>query len=131
MSIEKNAASEAAWAILTQGVTSSRIEAHKLKNYFQRVQTLVDSSEKKDHLYQVAGDLLKAFPEVLERLSNQLDKTSYALSMMGQDFLAQQLPFEDKNEVLNAVAVTKPFGGSIPKNSSIVTKFLMRNKNDK
>jgi hypothetical protein len=126
MSIRKDAASEAAWAILTQGVTASRIEAHKLRIYIQRMLLLVEKSVKRDHIYQVAGDLVKAAPETIERLSNQLDKTSYALSMMGQDFLAQQLSFDDKNEVLDAVSVTKPFGSSMSKRSSVVIKYLLR-----
>jgi hypothetical protein len=89
---------------------------------------LVNQSEKKDHIYQVAGDLIMTAPECLERLNNQLDKTSYALSLMGQDFLAQNLPFEDKNQVLDAVAITKPFGANMPKHSSLAIKYILGKK---
>jgi hypothetical protein len=64
---------------------------------------LVEGSEEKEHLYEVAGDIIAALPEGLTGLASELDATSYALSLMGQDFLKDRLPISDKKEIEDAV----------------------------
>lgn len=99
----KRASSEAAWALLTEGVTSARLEAHRLKHLINRAQKLVAASKYKEHLYQIAGDLIIALPERLGHLERDLDRTSLALAKMGETFLGARLPLSDKNMVEEAV----------------------------
>jgi hypothetical protein len=61
-----------------------------------RVLALVESSSSKDHLWQVAGDLIQGFPERLGELERVLDRTSYALVVMGDDFLRGRIPMDDR-----------------------------------
>lgn len=106
---EKNASSQAAWALITEGVVSARVEAHRLKLLTQRAKKLVDQSDHKEHLHQVAGDIIFGIPQRLEALEMDLDRTSLALSKMGETFLEARLPLGDKNQVEEA---TMPaFGG--------------------
>lgn len=106
---QRTASSQAAWALLTEGVTSARVEAHRLRHLISRAQKLVEESEHREHIHQVAGDLLLAVPQRLDRLEIDLDRTALALSKMGEDFLEARLPLSDKNEVDEAVQ--SAFGG--------------------
>jgi len=99
----KTASSQAAWALITEGVAGARVEAHRLKHLVNRGLKLVEESEYKEHLYQVAGDLIKGAPRRLEKLEMDLDRTSLALAKMGQTFLEARLPLHDKAEVDEAV----------------------------
>lgn len=112
---QKNASSEAAWALLTEGVASARVEAHRLKHLIGRAEKLVEQSEAKEHIKQMAGDILLAVPQRLTQLERHLDRTALALSKMGEDFLEARLPLTDKNEVEEAVQPA--FGGGAMRTS--------------
>lgn len=60
--MQKRASSQAAWALLTEGVTQARVETHRAQHLLNRAQRLIDASEEKDHIYQVAGDIILALP---------------------------------------------------------------------
>lgn len=127
----KTNSSEVAWALLTEGVSSSRLKAHQLKHLLRRALALVEASEQRDHLYAVAGDLIQGMPSVISALETDLDRTSLALSKMGDDFLSARLPKEDKDTVDNSL--TPAFGGSLSRRSSVesvVSRFLINRKAD-
>lgn len=106
---QKNASSQAAWALLTEGVASARIEAHRLRHLVGRAQKLVEQSTHREHIQQIAGDILLAVPQRLDRLEIDLDRTALALSKMGEEFLDARLPLGDKTMVDEAVQPA--FGG--------------------
>lgn len=111
MSQSKQASSQAAWTLIMEGVTSARLETHRLRHMVQRALKLAEASKEKDHIHQVAGDLIQAFPARMNALEIDLDRTLLALADMGQDFLKARLPFEDKaliDEALEGVPVMKP-----------------------
>jgi len=64
---------------------------------------MIEDSEEKEHLYEVAGDIIIALPEGLTAVASELDQTSYALSLLGQEFLKDRLPLADKKEIEDAV----------------------------
>ncbi len=64
---------------------------------------MIESSDAKDHIYQMAGDLIFATPKRLTQLERHLDRTSLALSKMGEEFLGARLPLTDKTVVEEAV----------------------------
>ena len=110
--MKRNAASsQAAWALLTEGVTAARLEAHRLRLLLTRALTLCEKSERRDHLYEVAGDVIQAVPTRLDNLERDLDRTSYALSVLGSDHLRDVLPLTDRKVVDDATEHAKPFGG--------------------
>jgi len=111
----KKANSQAAWALLTEGVTAARLEAHRLQHLINRADVLVKGSSHKDHLYEVAGDIIVALPVRLNHLITDLDRTALALSKMGQDFLESRLSLDDKTLVEEAVSPA--FGKASPKES--------------
>lgn len=122
---DKTASSEVAWALLTEGVTASRLEAHRLKHLLSRALRLVEESDHKEHLYEVAGDVIKGVPKRLQALENQLDKTSYVLTVLGEDYLRNRLSLSDRYQVDDAVKDAHPFGSRREKRS-LVERVLSR-----
>jgi len=114
---DKTASSQVAWALLTEGVTRARVEAHRLKHMIVRATKLVEESSEKEHLYQVAGDIIVGLPARLEQLEVALDRSGLALSKMGVEFLEARLPLSEKNMVDEAVEPA--FGGGRPMESVV------------
>lgn len=120
MSTTKQANSSAAgWALITEGVTASRVEAHRLRKLLQQSLSLVEVSSEKEHLYQVAGDLIMSIPKALERLERNLDRTSYALAVIGEDHLKDRLSLDDRAQVEDGVEGSKPWGSSSIRKDSV------------
>lgn len=97
--MKKLSSSQAAWALLTEGVTSARLEAHGLRHLYNRIHKMIERSKHKDVIYQMAGDVILDAPERLSRLEADLDRTSYALAKMGEDFFKSRVPFLERSQV--------------------------------
>ena len=110
MTIRRKAGSQAGWALITGGVNAARVQSHRIHQLLDKVLKLVETSEEREHLYQVAGDLIVCIPKQLEDLEQQLDETSYALSVMGQDHLKDRLPLSRRNRVDETVEGARAFG---------------------
>jgi len=120
----KTASSQAAWALLTEGVTRARIEAHRLEHLIGRGLKMAEQSPEREHIYQVAGDIIVGLPNRLNALKMSLDRTGLALSRMGVDFLESRLPLSEK--VLVDEAVQSAFGKAHPRYSDLITKVADR-----
>jgi len=123
--VSKQASSQAAWALLTEGVTQARLDSHRLRHLMSRVIELIEDSEHKEHFYQVAGDIIVAAPTRLDHLDTALDRTSLALAKMGQEFLDSRLSLSDK--MLVEEAVQSAFGGGGSRQSlknRVVSRYM-------
>lgn len=123
--MKKKSTSQASWALITEGVTNARVEAHRLKHLMSRAQKLVENSPAKDHLYEVAGDIILSAPDRLAALERSLDRTAYALSYMGQDFLRGRIPFTDRQIVEDVQMETGQFKHSARR---VTARYLKRLK---
>jgi len=110
MSFSRNAGSQAGWALISGGVNAARVEAHRIHQLLQKALELVEHSSEREHLYQVAGDLIVAIPQRMEVLEAQLDETGYALSLMGTDHLKDRLSVSRRNLVDETVEGCRGFG---------------------
>lgn len=119
---QKKAGSQATWALLTEGVTRSRLESHRLRHMVNRALQIVENSPAKEHIYQRAGDIIEGIPERLDQIDIALDRTSLALAKMGEDFLDARLPISDKRLVEEAVS--SAFGK--PKQKESVSERIAR-----
>jgi hypothetical protein len=124
----KNAASQAGWALITGGVNSARVETHRLHQLVLKVLQLVETSEAKEHLYRVAGDLILAIPQKIEKIENQLDETSYALALMGEDHLKDRLPVSSRALVEETVEGVPTFESPTLHQSAnrVARRYLLR-----
>ena len=124
---KKTASSQASYAVLSEGVHSARIEAHRIRHMINRALKIIEKSDHKEHLYQLAGDLIMGFPTRLDMLDQKLDKASYALALLGKDFLQSRLPLMERDEVDEAVRFGQPpFGGSGGKKGSDMAQRVTR-----
>jgi len=87
----KQAGSQAGWALITGGVNDARVEAHRLHQLLSKCMKAVEGSELREEIFSLAGDILVDFPDRLQRLEQYLDETSYALAILGQDYLRDRL----------------------------------------
>jgi hypothetical protein len=94
---------------LTEGVTAARVESHRIRHLVERALKVVDRSKYKDHIYQVAGDVITTMPRRVEVLEEVLDRLSYALAVFGKDHLRDRLPISDRALVDDAAHKAKPF----------------------
>ena len=128
MSKSKTAGSQATWALLTEGVTRARLDSHRIRHMINRALKLVEDSEDKEHLYQIAGDIIEGISERMDQLDASLDRTGLALSRIGEEFLSARLTLTDKNLVDEAIS--SAFGSHQEKESEaserIVSKYLVR-----
>lgn len=125
MNNTRKASSQVAWSLLTEGVTDARLNVHRVRLLAQRAINLVEQSVARDHLYQVAGDIIVALPEALDDAEVALDRTSYALTVMGQEFLRGRLPFTDRDIVDNAVK-SSPFASPKREKESMDARVARR-----
>jgi len=88
-----------AWSLLTEGATNASLEAHRLRQMLNRMLVLVEASEKRDHLYEVAGDIIVDFPRHLQHLERHLDRLSYALASVGKKQFRDRIPLTDRYKV--------------------------------
>ena len=103
---DKNASSQAAWALLTCGVSESRVEAHRIRHLVDRLQKMADHPQVGEFVYAILGDVVEGLPARVHALERTLDRTGYALSKMGQDFLKGRIPVSDRTHVEEAVNST-------------------------
>ena len=120
--------SEAGWALITEGTTAARLEAHRLRKLLTQAENLIKRSDHREHLYQLAGDLIMSVPQALGRLERALDRTSYALAKIGEDHLKDRLPISDRALVEDGVTQAKPFPSHRPRTSveRVVRKWQAR-----
>lgn len=127
MSMNRKATSQVAWSLLTEGVTDARLNVHRVRLLADRAIALVQQSTARDHLYQVAGDLILGLPKAVEDAEVALDRTSYALTVMGQDFLRGRLPFTDRyivDEAIKASPFSSPKREKESMESRVARRFL-------
>jgi hypothetical protein len=119
---------QVAWALLTEGVSSARLEAHRIRHLAERVMKIIESHPDKDEIYMGMGDILMVGPRRLESLETALDRTSYALSVLGTDHLRERLPLSDRMLVDDAAHKARPFATAIPTRSTsrVAFRYLQR-----
>lgn len=115
---DKKASSQAAWALLTCGVSESRVEAHRIRHLVDRLQKMSDHPEVGEFVYTILGDVVEGLPARVAALERTLDRTGYALSKMGQDFLRGRIPVSDRTHVEEAVNAT----GFVKDQASVVAE---------
>jgi hypothetical protein len=114
--------------LLAEGVAASRLEAHRLHHLVTRALKIVKESPEREHIYQVAGDIIQVAPRRVETLERHLDRLSYVLSVLGSDHLRDLLPISDRAIVDDAVAGSGSFGPAMSKSSAarVAEQYLAR-----
>ena len=132
MSSKKQAGSQAGWALISGGVNAARVDAHRLHQLLKKVEKLVETSTAKEHIYQVAGDMLSAIPSLVEKIEGSLDETSYALSLMGKEHLKDRLPVSSRAMVDATIEGSAAFSAPMMRSTAqrVAARWLERQGND-
>lgn len=114
MATPKKASSQAAWALLSEGLSKARVDAHRLRLLVDRAKAVVDGLGDPEPVWEAAGDLILGVPERLTQLESDLDRTAYALTLMGEDFLRSRLTVSDREWVDEGLAsAANPLGDKV------------------
>ena len=98
--MKKKSSSQASWSILSEGVSSARVEAHIIRTHVnQMVEAIKQHPQVAEEVYKRCGDNFEAIPKHLSKLERSLDRTNYALISMGGDWYRQRLTHEDREMV--------------------------------
>jgi len=101
--MDKKSSSQASWALLAQGVSTARVESHRLRHLVNRALKIIEASENKDAFYEYGGDLIEGIPRRLDNIESSLDRTSYALTQLGDNFLRGRLSIDDREMVKETI----------------------------
>lgn len=114
------ASSQASWSILSEGVSSSRVEAHIIRTHInQMVEAIKEHPKLAEEVFKRCGDNFEAIPKHMAKLERSLDRTNYALITMGKDWYRQRLTHEDREMVDMAAKYNPTPFPSASKQSSI------------
>lgn len=92
-------------------LSDARLRCEELKQLTVRVMDMINASQKSDHFYAVAGDIIYAVPEVLTKLEKALDAAAMAVNKIDYEEIRQVLRPEKVDElerILEEVRVKLP-----------------------
>jgi len=130
VSDKQAAQTQVAWALLTEGAASARLDAHRIRHLVQRGLGVVAKSPEKEAIYEAAGDIIQVLPRRLDSLETHLDRLSYALSVLGKDHLRERLPMDDRATVDDATHRARPFASPSLQGSAsrVAYRYLRKQK---
>lgn len=85
-------------AAVMASTSEARVELHRLSQKLHKALRMVDESERRDHLYKMAGDLIESIPGDLDKLSSLINKANLALSSLNVEF-DSDLSMDDRSFV--------------------------------
>ena len=92
-------------------ISDARLRCDELKNYIAHVMELIEDSDKKDHFYAVAGDMIQAIPQTVMLLEKALQASALAVNKIDYDELKLSLrpeKVEELERVLERVRIKMP-----------------------
>lgn len=92
-------------------LSDARLRCDELKNYIAHVMELIEDSDKKDHFYAVAGDMIQAIPQTVMLLEKALQASALAVNKIDYDELKLSLrpeKVEELERVLERVRIKMP-----------------------
>lgn len=108
MSVNKQAS---AILYVQEELSDARLRCDELKRTISKALDLINSSEKKDHFYAVAGDLIYSAPIAVLKLEKALDATALACNELDSEEIRQVLlpsKVEELERVLDEVRIKIP-----------------------
>jgi hypothetical protein len=109
--MKKQSNSQASWSLISEGVNSARVEAHRISVCVkQLLEGIKENPELEEELQRLC-----------ENMEKSLDKTTYALIKLGEGFYRQRLPHEDR-ELVDIASKFNPY----PSARRIASKYMSK-----
>lgn len=96
---------------IQEELSDARLRTDELKHYVVRALDLIHKSEKRDHFYAVAGDIIHAIPECLLKIERALGAAAMAMNKVDYEEQRQILRPEKVDElekILEEVRIRMP-----------------------
>src|SRR5690554_4534459 len=84
---------------LVEELGDARLLCDQLLRYIERATQLIEKSEKRDHFFEVAGDLLQGIPETAFKLQKALQAVALATNRIDYEEVKQELRPEKAEEL--------------------------------
>jgi len=117
--MKRQASSQASWSLLAEGVTSARVQAHRVRASVIQLQNAIKGTPLEEEIQRLCGDVLLAIPRAAEIIERDLDRTNYALIKLGEGFYRSRLPIEDR-EIVEISSKFNPY----PSPKKVASKYL-------
>lgn len=76
---------------IQEELSDARVRVEELKQYIVRVLDMIEESDKKDHFYAVAGDIIQAVPECVLKIERALGAAAMTID---------KVDFEEQRQIL-------------------------------
>lgn len=93
---------------LVEELSDARMRAEQLSRLLDRARSVVESSDEKEHIYEVAGGLITEIPEVMFKMLQAIRAAAYSASKLDYEVLKSQIlpeKSQELDEVLSDVRV--------------------------
>jgi hypothetical protein len=84
---------------LMEELGDARLRCAQLKQYIKTAQDIIDKSEEKDHIFEVASHLIQGIPDALFRLDKALDAAALGAARLDYEEIKQGLKPEKVDEL--------------------------------
>lgn len=84
---------------IQKSVVSARQDVKTLEELTERAVKLIDASEKKEHIYKEAGDMVFLFQSTLETLRDEIDALSYIVDSVSVETNHHVVPQARRKEI--------------------------------
>jgi len=92
---------------LMEELGDARLRCAQLKKHVKDATDLVEKSEHRDHLFEIAGNLIYGIPDVLLKLDKALDATALAAARLDYEEIKNNLRPEKADELETALNDTR------------------------
>jgi len=89
----------ASFIYIQEEISDARLRCEELKRYIAKALELINGSEKKDHFYAVAGDLISGMPNTLLKLERALEAAAIVVNKFDTEDLRGSLRPEKIDEL--------------------------------
>lgn len=80
-------------------LSDARLRCEELKHLMAKVLDMIHASNKSDHFYAVAGDVIYSAPQILTKLEKALGAVAMAVNKMDYETLRQEIRPEKVDEL--------------------------------
>jgi hypothetical protein len=74
---------------IQEELSDARVRCDQLKGYIAKVLNLINDSDKRDHIYAVAGDAITVIPDIILKIERSLGAAAMAVDKLDYEELRQ------------------------------------------
>lgn len=74
---------------IQEELSDARVRCDQLKGYIAKILNLINDSDKRDHIYAVAGDAITVVPDIILKIERALGAAAMAVDKLDYEELRQ------------------------------------------